>query len=662
MRLPDIELDDRRFEELVLEARLRVAQACPEWNADNVSDPGMALIEVFAWMTDQLLYRVNRIPDKLHVRLLELLGIQLAPPVAATTDLRFMLAAPPADPVHIPESTEVGTLTPARGTGDTVVFQVSDGFTIPAAHMVAFVIAREGELRAVDVDDGRARPRGDDRLVFGEPPLSGNAIYLGFDQPLGRLLVRLSADCAPARRIGGDRGEAPLRWQVSTADGSWSSAEVLEDTTGGLEHGSGTILLKLPDDVGAAVIGARRAHWIRCEIVERRAHQPVYDYAPEIEEISAVPIGASVPAAHAAAHAGETVGTSEGTPGQTFQLLHAPVLHPVPGETLQVRDPLTGRWEDWELRGSFAESGAYDRHYVLDLAAGIVEFGPAVREARGYWRQYGAIPPRGAAMRITRYRHGGGAHGNVDAQTLTVLRSSLAGVESVTNPAPASGGIDAETLENAKGRAALEFRTRSRAVTAADYERLALEASPRVSRAHCALVTQDGGIELRLLRRVEPADRMLAYDEVVPDEAVFEQVAAYLDERRTLGANLTLLPAGLRGVTVVVDVQAAPLSDPARIREDIAHALYRYLNPLIGGTPGQPGAGWPFGRALNQGELYGIVHGIAGVEFVRLLRLYETNVQTGEVAQKPTGPTVILDSHDVIASGIHVVRVTGREV
>ena len=55
MRLPDIELDDRRFDDLVAEARQRVAQACPEWNAHNVSDPGVALIDVFAWMTDQLL-------------------------------------------------------------------------------------------------------------------------------------------------------------------------------------------------------------------------------------------------------------------------------------------------------------------------------------------------------------------------------------------------------------------------------------------------------------------------------------------------------------------------------------------------------------------------------------------------------------------------------
>src|SRR3954452_25145653 len=98
MRLPDIDLDDRRFQELVNEARSRVVQACPGWSDVNASDPGMVLIETFAWMTEMLTYRLNRIPDKLHVRLLELLGIRLAPPEAAATDLWFRLDAPAAEP------------------------------------------------------------------------------------------------------------------------------------------------------------------------------------------------------------------------------------------------------------------------------------------------------------------------------------------------------------------------------------------------------------------------------------------------------------------------------------------------------------------------------------------------------------------------------------
>ena len=91
-RLPSVPLDDRDFQDLVNEARLRIAQSCPEWTEHNVSDPGITLIELFAWMTEMVIYRLNRIPDKLHVALMDLLGIALEPATAARADLRFRLA------------------------------------------------------------------------------------------------------------------------------------------------------------------------------------------------------------------------------------------------------------------------------------------------------------------------------------------------------------------------------------------------------------------------------------------------------------------------------------------------------------------------------------------------------------------------------------------
>ena len=92
MRLPEIQLDDRSFQDLVSEARTRITRSCPEWTEHNVSDPGITLIELFAWMTEMTIYRLNRVPDKLHVALLDLLGIRLDGPSAATTSLRFRLA------------------------------------------------------------------------------------------------------------------------------------------------------------------------------------------------------------------------------------------------------------------------------------------------------------------------------------------------------------------------------------------------------------------------------------------------------------------------------------------------------------------------------------------------------------------------------------------
>ena len=92
MRLPEIELDDRRFQDLVSEARLRINRACPEWTEHNVSDPGITLIELFAWMTELTTYRLNRVPDKIYVGLLELLGVPLRPPTPALTHIRFVLS------------------------------------------------------------------------------------------------------------------------------------------------------------------------------------------------------------------------------------------------------------------------------------------------------------------------------------------------------------------------------------------------------------------------------------------------------------------------------------------------------------------------------------------------------------------------------------------
>jgi predicted phage baseplate assembly protein len=298
----------------------------------------------------------------------------------------------------------------------------------------------------------------------------------------------------------------------------------------------------------------------------------------------------------------------------------------------------------------------------VDLVAGHVEFGPAIRETDGAWTQYGAIPPKGAALRITGYRHGGGRGGNVAPGTLTVLKSALAGIDTVVNPRAAVGGVDAESLTSARQRAAMEIRSRYRAVTADDYEFLAGEASPRVARALCLPPRDGGAVSLHLLPRVNRADRRLALDELVPDEPLYSTVAEYLDERRTIGTTVQLLPVRFRGVSVVVNLQAAPSTDIQRVEEDVAHALYVYLNPLIGGSPHGPGDGWPFGRPLNQGELYGVVHAIEGVEFVKILRVYETNVYTGEQEPKPSGSHVELEPDELLASGQHIVKAIRREL
>jgi hypothetical protein len=116
-----------------------------------------------------------------------------------------------------------------------------------------------------------------------------------------------------------------------------------------------------------------------------------------------------------------------------------------------------------------------------------------------------------------------------------------------------------------------------------------------------------------------------------------------------------------RAVSVVVNLQATPRADTQRIEREVRRSLYEYLNPLIGGTAGASGRGWPVGRSLNQGELYAIVHAFEGVEFVKILRLYEMSLETGEQAAKAAGRQIVIEPDEVIASGEHIVRVVRRE-
>jgi predicted phage baseplate assembly protein len=657
VRLPEISLDDRRFQDLVNEAREKVAQKCPEWSEHNVSDPGITLIELFAWMTETIIYRLNRIPEKLHIALLDLLGIRLDPPSAASADLLFRLVATAAEPTEIKAGTEVGTVRTAAE--QAIIFQTTEGFVIPPARPVAYLVQRGQTVKDVGVAKGEAHPKGADQLPFGTPPRVGDALYLGFDEPLGRLLMQVDVDCSQARGAGVVPEDPPLLWEVYDGE-DWVQTNVHRDVTGGFNYGSGVIELQLPPVHAQTGVGGVRAYWLRCRVSATTRSGGVateFTHPPEIYSITAAPIGALLPASHATRHELEELGVSDGTPGQTFALSYAPVLPPLPAETLDVRNPGTSMWESWERRDSFADSGPEDRHFVLDAARGAVELGPALRLPNGVWRRYGAVPPGGAQLRFTSYREGGGRLGNVAPNTLTVLKHAIPRVASVQNPAAARGGVDPESLESARQHAALEIRTRYRAVTAEDYEFLAREASPRVARARCLPSPEGyGAVRVHLVPAVEPADAKLDYEALLPDESLIREVTAYLDTRRMIGTRVELLPANLRGVSVVINLQASARANLRRIEEEVEYALYTYLNPLVGGSAKGPAGGWEFGRMLNQGELFGIAHSIDGVEFVKILRVYETDLATGKQESKPAGTHLMLEPNELIASGTHVVK------
>jgi predicted phage baseplate assembly protein len=256
------------------------------------------------------------------------------------------------------------------------------------------------------------------------------------------------------------------------------------------------------------------------------------------------------------------------------------------------------------------------------------------------------------------YHHGGGARGNVAAETLRVLRKGIPGVASVRNHEPARGGVDGETVELGRQRAELELRTRDRAVTAQDFEFLAGEASPRVARARCARPTPGRAIPVYVLPTVpEPfpePPRPLTFDELTPEKEMLAQVRAYLEERRVLGTSVDVQPVRLRGVQVAVDVRVDRFADPVRVEREIRRALYRYLNPFGGSLAGDS-EGWTFGSVVTDGELRAVVHAVPSVRRISLLRIYAIDPAGGDGLPRPAGATIVIGPDDLVFSGTHAV-------
>jgi hypothetical protein len=100
-------LDNRSFEDLRLEAIQQLQAACPGWTDLSPSDPGIALVEAFAYLTQVMLYRLNRVPEKQYNAFLRLIGITPLPPAAATTTLLFQRSGAGADRITIPAGTRV---------------------------------------------------------------------------------------------------------------------------------------------------------------------------------------------------------------------------------------------------------------------------------------------------------------------------------------------------------------------------------------------------------------------------------------------------------------------------------------------------------------------------------------------------------------------------
>jgi predicted phage baseplate assembly protein len=607
-------LDDRRFQDLVDDARRYVQRRCPEWSDHNVSDPGITLIETFAMVVDQLIYRLNQVPDRLYVRFFELLGMPLYPPAPAVAATTFWLSAPRDHTITIPTGTEVATQR--TETEEALPFTTTEQLDILPCSLAGVATANE-ELGGEPLDRTRELSSDEPFPAFSRAPAYGDALLIGLSVAVPRCAVAIRFDCQ-VEGVGVDPRQPPLIWEAWTGD-RWDFCEVENDGTGGLNR-PGDVVIHVPAGHTTSVIAAQSAGWLRCRVIPAAPGQPFYTASPRIHGATAFTVGGTIDAAYSETVHNEVIGVSDAVPGQRFQLAQRPVV--AGPERLMLLVGAGKAQQEWQQVAHFANSGAQDRHFVLDPVSGEVVFGPGVRQPDGALRQYGAIPPKSASIKIPFYRVGGGRRGNVSRGAITALHASVPFVARVENRRPASGGVDGESVGNAKLRAPLFLRARRRAVTMADYESLALEADPRAARVRC--ITGQGSdaavVRLVVLPSLPGEPTVpVPYVALQPRPELLSKIAAYLDERRVLGTRLLVEPPAYRWIRAVATVRLGPLANPDRVTQDAMAALYRHLHPLYGG-PDQ--TGWPFGRDVQSGDLLATVQRVPGVEVVEDVKLY----------------------------------------
>lgn len=675
--LPKADLDDRAVEDLIEECLLRIPRYCPEWTNYNPSDPGITLLELFAWLMDQMLSRFNQVPRRNYVLFLELLGIRLQPPRPAQTEVTFYLVSDLPDVYTIPTGIQVATTNSPDTT--PIIFSTDKPLQIGKPRLRHGLTAAWAEdtptgsvLRDAIANRWTQNPEvgwtGSELPLFNEQPQPGNCFYLVFEpgEPLDGNVIALNVKARAATPTGIDPNQPPLRWEAWTGH-HWQSVLLSsqDDETqgfsfrdfaskGGNPVQGVDVLLHLPINFPIAQFGQYQGRWLRVQYTTPKLNQPGYSQSPQLVGLSARAVGGTVAATQCEVITEELLGASNGEPSQTFQLQRFPVLERSEDEYIIVTPPGEVP-QTWIEVNDFADSGPHDHHYTLDSITGIVQFGPLVREptqlkqkteiraiaqtapqrshvlpAPSLEQQYGAVIPKGATIKMSRYRTGGGQAGNVQGGTINQLKSAVPYVTRAINHIPARYGADAESLEQAAIRVPQMLRTRDRAVTAEDFEVLArIAGKGAVARSKCLPVNpqKPGTVELLIIPQVSlgniEAGVGIAPEQLSLTEPLKQQIREYLDERRLLGVNIEYSEPRYVGAIVQTEIALEPQYSNPEAQEEIRHklnvALYRFLNPIIGGHEGE---GWPWGKPLYTSDIVALLQKFPEIRRLGAVQLF----------------------------------------
>ena len=323
-----------------------------------------------------------------------------------------------------------------------------------------------------------------------------------------------------------------------------------------------------------------------------------------------------------------------------------------PAMIVQLQDQ-EGAWHEWSEVQDFDKSRPDDPHYIFDPQKGIIAFGNGIN---------GRIPGPTENLRVNFYCRTLGAAGNLpEGQQWRVEKSGFSGFFGA-NFSPAAGGKDAESFDDAEIRARKELNTDYRAVTLADYERLALSVPGLpVARAKAIpnfdpdypCIQKPGIVTVVVVPEfwderpyVEPGDR-------------FIQVAQdYLNQRRLLTNKVKVIGPKYVQISVKCTVYVKHKISPIEVAKRIDRALKQFLSPLDrkpGETDTAPGmTAWPFGRPVYPSEIYELIDKIEGVDY-----LVDVELEAGGTHHKKNG-VIEIPRIGLVYPGTHKIDVRPR--
>lgn len=474
------------------------------------------------------------------------------------------------------------------------------------------------------------------------------ALYFGFDKklPVDRLSLYFDIVEQPGEIIG-----PGLVWEYW--DGiDWRNLSV-EDETNNLRV-PGTLSFIGPADAEALARFDTPLYWLRARLKE--------DEPPGEPSLNAIMPNA-VWVVERQTIVNESLGVSSGQPNQVFKFRLFPVHA---GERIEVRELLGQRantewrnlamevtggdisavreleellsregpareiekgdlrlvrnqnkrvtevWVRWHEEQQLFLAGPNDRYFAVERVNGRLRFGNGSE---------GKIPPEGSAVLAKLYQSGGGLRGNVEAGKITQMLAPVAGVQAVSNPKPAEGGADAETLEGLSLRGPQTIRHRGRALTPQDYETLTREASTAVAFVRAIPSRNPSGRKvpgwITLLIIPQSQERR-----PWPSFGLREEVRKFVEARAeaTLAAAAHLYVTGPDYLEVDVEATIAPLDpdEAGEVEERARQALASFFHPLHGGPEGR---GWALGRDVFISDVASVLERVEGVDYVKELAL-----------------------------------------